>query len=146
MNPSEQCFDIIKEFEALELEAYLDGGGVPTIGWGHTSDWKRKVKLGDKITKEEAEDLIKTDVYEASNAINDYVEIELTQNQYDALCSFVFNIGIDAFRSSTLLRMINQERSIKDCAPQFNRWVHDNGKVVAGLVRRRKLERKLFES
>ena len=133
MKPSQACIDFVKQFEGFSATAYKDGGGVLTIGYGHTE----YVDLGDTVTEDEARDLLRQDLQEAADAVDDLVDVELTQNQYDALCSFVFNVGREAFRNSTLLKMINQGRPVKDCAPQFDRWIKDNGKVISGLVRRR---------
>ena len=141
MKPSEACIEFIKGWEELRLVAYRDGGGVWTIGWGHVD----YVEEGDEITKQEAEEFLKQDVQEAAGAVDDYVDVELTQQMYDALVSFVMNCGREAFRNSTLLKMLNAGRSAKDIGPQFDRWCHDNGKVIPGLVRRRADERKMFE-
>lgn len=142
MKPSQACIDFIKDWEKLRLVAYADGGGVATIGWGHTD----YVTMGDEITEQEAEEFLRQDVQEAAGAVDDYVDVELTQPMYDAVVSLAFNIGREAFRNSTLLKMLNAGRSAKDIGPQFDRWCHDNGKVVPGLVRRRAAERKMFES
>lgn len=112
------------------------------MGYGTTE----YVTAGDEVTEEEACKLLANDLQEAADAVDDLVDVELTQNQYDALCSFVYNVGREAFRNSTLLKMINQGRAAKDCAPQFDRWIKDNGKVISGLVRRRQAEREMFEA
>jgi lysozyme len=131
--------DILKGREALRLTAYLDEGGVPTIGWGHT----RGVKLGDVITLQQAEDFLSEDLYDTELAINRLVFVDISQNQYDALVCLVFNIGISAFSKSTLLRKLNQGDFV-GAADQFDVWVFDNGKRVLGLERRRKIEKTLF--
>jgi lysozyme len=74
------------------------------------------------------------------------VDVELTQNQYDALCSLIYNIGREAFKNSTLLKLLNVGKSPKDIGPQFDRWNKGGGRVLAGLVKRRAVERDLFES
>lgn len=142
MKPSQACIDFVKSFEGFREHAYQDTGGVWTIGYGTTE----YVQPGDTVTELEAWVMLANDLQEAADAVDDLVDVELTQNQYDALCSFVYNCGRQAFASSTLLKMINAGRSIKDCAPQFDRWIKDNGKVVAGLVARRKAEREMFEA
>lgn len=142
MKPSQACIEFIKEWEKLRLVAYQDGGGVWTIGWGHTE----YVEPGDTCTEQEADEFLRQDVQEAAGAIDDYVDVELTQPQYDALVSWAFNVGRNAVKNSTMVRMLNQGRSAKDVAPQFDRWNKDNGKVVAGLTRRRASEREMFES
>jgi len=131
--------DILKGREALCLKAYLDVGGVPTIGWGHT----RGVKLGDIITLQQAEDFLSEDLHDTELAINRLVFVDISQNQYDALVCLVFNIGISAFSKSTLLRKLNQGDFV-GAADQFDVWVFDNGKRVLGLERRRKIEKTLF--
>jgi len=131
--------DILKGREALCLKAYLDGGGVPTIGWGHT----RGVKLEDVITLQQAEDFLSEDLHDTELAINRLVFVDISQNQYDALVCLVFNIGISAFSKSTLLRKLNQGDFV-GAADQFDVWVFDNGKRVLGLERRRKIEKTLF--
>ena len=142
MKPSQACLDFVKQYEGFRANAYKDTGGVWTIGYGTTE----YVEPGDTVTKDQACDLLANDLQEAADAVDDLVEVELTQHQYDALCSFVYNCGRSAFANSTLLKMINAGRPIKDCAPQFDRWIKDNGKVIAGLVARRKAEREMFES
>jgi lysozyme len=131
--------DILKAREALRLKAYLDGGGVPTIGWGHT----KGVKLGDVITIETAKEYLDTDLYDVELAINRLVYVDINQNQYDALVCLVFNVGISAFSKSTLLRKLNQGDMV-GAADQFDAWVFDNGKRVHGLELRRKIEKTLF--
>ena len=142
MKPSQACIDFIKSFEGFRAKAYMDLAGIPTVGYGHTE----YVDLGDEVTEEEACELLRQDVQEAADAIDDLVDVELTQGQYDALTSFVFNLGRTAFQNSTLLKMINQGKSAKECGPQFDRWIKAGGKIIAGLVRRRAAERKMFET
>jgi len=131
--------DIIKEFEELRLEAYLCPAGVPTIGWGHT----RGVKLGQTITEEQAEGFLLEDTHEAELAIQRLVHTPLTQNQFDALVSLVFNIGIANFKSSTLLKKLNTGDTV-GTANEFNKWVYSKKIKLRGLVRRRDKERLLF--
>lgn len=136
---SEYGKDILKVREELRLKAYLDGGGVPTDGWGHT----KGVKLGDVITVQQAEDFLSMDLYDIELAINRLVHVDINQNQYDALVCLVFNIGITAFTKSTLLRKLNAGDAY-GAADQFDVWVFDNGKKINGLVLRRKIEKTLF--
>ena len=139
MNISQTGIDLIKQFEGLRLEAYQCSAGVWTIGWGHTSG----VKQGDKITTEQALDFLRSDLEKFENAINNLVTVKLNQNQYDALVSFVFNIGINAFKQSTMLKFLNNN-SFPLAAGQFDRWIKSHGKVLEGLVKRRKAEKELF--
>lgn len=132
-------YEIIKEFEGLEFDAYLCPAGVWTIGYGHTGG----VKKGDAITEEEADILLSRDVQDAERAINSYVKVAINQNQFDALVSFVYNLGSGNFKSSTLLRKLNQCDYL-GAANEFERWNKAGGKVLNGLVRRREVEVNLF--
>ena len=140
MVTSEKGIAIIRRFEGLELEAYDDGGGVLTIGFGHTGS---DVYLGLKIDEEEAIRLLKFDLLVAEECVDESVEVQIGQCEFDALVSFVYNVGCKAFKSSTLLRLLNAGN--KEAArAQFSRWNKDNGKVLAGLTNRRAAEAHLF--
>jgi len=148
MIPSKKCYDIIKSFEGLKLKSYLDGGGVPTIGYGSTM-YKSgaKVKVGENITLEQAQALLEWEVNNKATVINSHtLKVKLTQNQFDALVSFAYNVGVGAFASSTLLKKLLVNPCDKDIAYQFSRWNKDNGKEVEGLTRRRKKESDLYFS
>lgn len=132
--------DLIKQFEGLRLESYLCPAGVPTVGWGHT----KNVKLGTKITREQAERYLADDYLEAESQVANCVKVPLRVNQLDALTSFVFNLGIGNLRSSTLLKKLNKG-DYEGAAAEFDKWVYSDGKKLAGLVKRRAAERKLFE-
>lgn len=149
MHLSESGLAAIRAHEGLRLEAYPDPGsadGLPiTIGYGSTrrldgSAWK----LGDKITEAEATTLLRRDVSDAEVTVNRLVTVPLTQGQFDALVSFVFNVGAGAFKGSTLLRLLNAG-DYTGAAAQFARWVNNDGKPLSGLVRRRNAERAMFE-
>lgn len=136
----------IKKWEELRLVAYLPTAHDKwTIGWGHTQG----VKPGDEISREQAQILFSEDVEWAVAAVNKKVKVGLTQNQFDALVSFVFNLGEANFASSTLLRKLNKG-DYDGAAEQFPRWnkQRQNGKLVVlrGLVRRRAQEMELFLS
>lgn len=123
---------VIKLGEACKLKAYLDGGGVPTIGWGHT----KGVKLGQVITQAQADALLREDLKEAEAAVSKYVTVPLTDNQYGALVDFTFNLGAGALQKSTLVKLLNAGHY--DQVPaQIMRFVYDNHKLVQGLVNRR---------
>ena len=142
MIPSKNCYDLIKEFEGCKLEAYPDPAthGEPiTIGVGHTGG----VKLGDVITQEQADEYLVNDVAHAANAVNQMVAVSITQGEFDALCSFAFNLGIGNLKNSTLLKKLNSG-DIQGAADQFLVWNKAAGKVMAGLTRRREAERALF--
>lgn len=137
-----QGLKIIRDFEQLRLTAYLPTpDDVWTIGWGHT----RTAKPGMVITRAQAEKLLESDCFDAENAVSRNVLVPLNPNQYDALVSFVFNIGRDAFRTSTLRQLLNAGEYAA-AARQFSRWKYQKGKPLAGLVRRRAAERELFET
>lgn len=133
----------IQNFEGLRLEAYLCPAGVWTIGYGHTSG----VQKGQIITLQQAEAYFNRDISQFVNSVNNLVKVSLTQGQFDALVSFTFNCGIGNFRSSTLLRLLNNG-DYKGAAEQFLVWnkIRKNGKLVSceGLTNRRKAEREMF--
>lgn len=132
---------IVKECEGLRLHAYPDPGtgGEPwTIGYGHT----KGVKPGDRITEQQALWYLRDDIADAERCVSEKVLATLTQNRFDALCSFVYNVGCGAFSKSTLLRKLNA--GDPTASDEFGRWVKAGGKTLPGLVRRRALERDLF--
>jgi lysozyme len=130
---------LIEQFEGFSPSAYQDQRGIPTIAYGHTSG----VKMGDSCTLWEADEWLAQDLKTAEDAIAKMVTCGLTQNQYDALISLVFNIGQGNFSRSTVLRELNilQYRAAADA---FLMWCRTNGNVNAGLQRRREAERALF--
>ena len=142
---SELGFQLIREFEGFSVQAYLDTGGVWTIGFGTIKypNGKRVVK-GDVCTQSEAEQWLKNDSKWVDACLDKHIKVSVTQNQFDALASFVYNIGETAFIKSTMLTLINQN-SMATAASQFDRWVFDNGKRIQGLVNRRNKEKELFE-
>lgn len=131
----------IRAREGVKLAAYQDGGGVWTIGYGHT----RGVKQGQVISHEQADEFLDDDLRQVDSCISERVTVVLNQNQFDALASFVFNVGRQAFSDSTLLKKLN-EGSYRAAADQFTRWVYDNDRFVQGLYNRRVAERDLFLS
>lgn len=144
-NISEKGFTLIREFEGLQLEAYKDTGGVWTIGFG-TIKYPNgiSVKKGDVCTTQQAEQWLKNDCKWVDTCLDKNIKVNLNQNQFDALASFVYNIGETAFVKSTMLALLN-ENSLTLAASQFDRWVYDNGKKIQGLVNRRSKEKALFE-
>ncbi|MEL6350341.1 MAG: lysozyme [Cyanobacteria bacterium J06627_28] len=130
---------LIKAFEGLRLQAYRDAVGIWTIGYGTT----RGVRPGMSIGEDDAINFLQQDLVRFEKSINDAVKVPINDNQFSALASFVYNVGPGAFRSSTLLRMLNDEK-IHEAADQFPRWNRAGGRVLAGLTRRRNAERKLF--
>ena len=111
--------ELIKKFEGMRLRAYVCPSGVWTIGYGHTGP---DVVEGSKITEEEAEMLLRKDVSSYESAVNNYTTVKLNQNEYDALVSFTYNVGCNAYRNSTLLRLLNGGVDKKEVADEFGRW------------------------
>lgn len=140
MKPSQDCVDLVKSFEGFQSKAYKCPAGVLTIGYGTTEN----VQAGDVVTETEAEEMLRNDLLDASKAVDELVDVELSQNQYDALVSFIYNVGREAFRNSTMLKLINAGKPAKDIGPQFERWVRAGGAVLTGLKKRREAERSLF--
>lgn len=140
---------LIQEYEDFRAKAYLDIKGVPTIGFGTTYYQDgTKVQLGDICTRSQAEAWFMNDC-KALDAFLDrnVTQKKLTQNQFDALASFIYNVGRSAFIGSTMYRLIKLGK-MKEAADEFLRWdkVTINGKKVSsqGLLNRRKKERALF--
>ncbi|MCX2474100.1 lysozyme [Pedobacter sp. MC2016-05] len=131
--------------EGLVLAAYLCPANVWTIGFGNTYHLNNTpVKKGDKITLEQAQDLFNKKIKLYENAVNKGVKISLSQNQFNALTSFCYNIGIYGFLNSTLLKKVNSIAPDAEIETQFNLWKRGGGKVLPVLVARRKREFKLY--
>ena len=139
MKTSDKGIEFIKRHEGLRLAAYLCPAGVPTIGYGHT----KGVRLGQVITEAEAEQFLIEDLKTSEQEIDSH-NLQLNQNQFDALVSFVFNVGAGNFRSSTLLRRVRLNSNDYDIENQFKRWVYAKGRVLPGLIKRRNDEAKLY--
>lgn len=142
MKLSQVGVNLIKSFEGCELHAYKP---VPTelywtIGYGH---YGSDVREGQKITQAQAEEMLKQDLKVYEYAVNLNVKHKINQNQYDALVSFCYNVGKEALRTSTLLKKLNSG-DMSGAANEFDKWVHGGGKVLPGLVLRRKAEKVLF--
>ena len=137
---SPRGLSLIKRHEGMRLHAYRCPAGIWTIGIGHTGD---DVAPDSEIDEEDAERLLDDDLSVAYAAIEQLVDVPLNQNEFDALCSLIFNIGREAFKSSTLLKLLNQDQRYP-AAQQFLRWVHAGREVLPGLVARREEERALF--
>lgn len=134
---------LIKEFEGFRATAYLCPAGVWTVGYGTTRIGGKPVKDGTKITTEEAETFLEQDLKRFEDGVNRLVQVEITQNQFDALVSFVYNLGIGSLQKSTLLKKLNAGL-FAEAAEQFLKWDKSDGKSLPGLARRRKAERDLF--
>ena len=132
---------LIKSFEQLRLNSYLCPAGVWTIGYGHTDG----VNQGMLITEKMADAFLKQDIRNAEHSINQ-MDAELTQEQFDALVSFVFNVGVRAFNVSTLRKKILKNPNDLSIADEFRRWVYAGDKKLPGLIKRREQESKLYYS
>lgn len=145
MDISTDGLSLIKSFEGLCLTAYRCQAGVLTIGYGHTAN----VKIGDSISQQTADSYLMCDLHRTQMFINKFVRAELNQNQYDALCSLVFNIGVGNFERSTLLKKLNNNDFV-GAANEFSCWnkIRKNGELVVsnGLIKRRYEEQQLFSS
>jgi len=144
MSPSKKCIDLIKSFEGYFPDSYLCPAGVPTIGYGSTM-WMdgKKVQLGQKISLDMAEKLM---AWELTNKGAHLGKLRLNQNQFDAIMSFVYNIGLGALLKSQLYKkaLINSnDPTIRD---EFMRWVNKGTPYQKGLTRRRKAEADLYFS
>ena len=140
MKISQEGLSLIKKFEGCELEAYKCAAGVWTIGYGST----KGVEEGNTITQEEADKLLLDEMEEYEGYINDMVKVDLKQNEFDALVSWVYNLGSSNLSSSTLLQKLNT-KEWDDVPNQIKRWNKAGGKVLQGLIRRREAEALLFE-
>ena len=145
MRTNEQGIEIIKKYEGCSLSLYLDPIGIPTIGYG--SIWgldHNRLAVGHRdITKHEAEHLLKRELLTTENAVASMVRSPLTENQFSAICCLVYNVGSGRFRSSTIRMKINRS-DFEGAANEFWKWRRAGGKILRGLVRRRKEEELLF--
>jgi lysozyme len=150
MKPSPFCLSLIKAFESYRSTAYLCPAGVWTIGWG-TIRYKdgTRVKQGDVISSEKAKDEFQYEVNKKAEGVNRLVK-NVNQQQFDALVSFAYNLGLGALEDSTLLKRVKANPNDPDIRVQFMKWTkaRQNGvlKELPGLVRRRKAEADLYFS
>ena len=140
MNVSQNAIDLIKHYEGFSSKPYYCPAGISTIGYGHVL---RKDENFQFITEEDAEAILKQDCSWAEQAVIALTSIPLNQNQFDALVSFVFNLGSGSYQASTLRRKLNRGDA-KGAADEFKRWVYAGGIKLKGLVVRRKAEQELF--
>lgn len=138
-----QAVEIVKEFEGFSPCSYICPGGKKTIGFGHAI--LPDEEFEEPLTISQAETILFEDLHTASAAVNDLVTALLTQAQFDALTSFVYNIGRGNFASSTMLKLLNQ-RDYEGASREFGRWIYGGGKRLPGLIRRREREKEVFIS
>tara|TARA_B100000519_G_scaffold198053_1_gene206850 strand:- start:795 stop:1238 length:444 start_codon:yes stop_codon:yes gene_type:complete len=139
MKTSAEGIALIKKFEGLELDSYQCSANVWTLGYGHTQG----VAEGDSCSEEEAEIILVNDLKEFETYVNALVDVELDQNQFDALVAWTFNLGPTNLRTSTLLKKLNAGE-YNDVPSEIKRWNRAGGQVLDGLIRRREAEALLF--
>jgi len=142
---SQQGLALIKRFEGFSPTIYLDAAGLPTIGYGHLLRSGEAEMFARGISEEAGIALLIKDVQKAEQAVLRLVRVPLSEDQFDALVSFTFNLGSGALQRSTLRRKVNREEHA-DVPPEFMRWVWAGGKKLRGLIRRREAEAALYES
>lgn len=145
MEVSKNGIDLIAEFEGFSSKPYLDAVGIPTIGYGNTFylNGKKVTMFDSPINEMEARKLLSIIANKFGQQVKE-VTRELNQNQFDALVSFVYNIGIGNYKKSTLLKKINANPCDASIAYEFSRWNKAGGKILSGLVKRRKKEAELY--
>lgn len=139
MKTSDKGIDLIKKYEGFRAKAYKCPSDKWTIGYGHTLN----VKSTDVIDKAQAEYFLRQDVEFAEKEVNRH-NLNINQNQFDALVSFVFSLGVGNFARSTLLRKIKSNPDDPTIRKEFERWVYAGGKILTGLIKRRKEEANLY--
>jgi lysozyme len=146
MKLNEKGYNLIKEFEGLRLKPYLCSANVPTVGYGNTFyENGTKVKMTDApITKERAETLFKALADKFAVKVVPLIKKPITQNQFNALVSFAYNVGVTALANSTLLKLVNNNPNDANIAKEFLKWNKAGGKVVSGLTNRRIKESALY--
>jgi lysozyme len=138
--------DLIKKFEGCKLKAYKCPAGLWTISWGLTFyPDGTKVKEGDVITQQQAEDYFNAIVDDFAKKVDALIKSNVSDNNFSALVSFAYNVGMGNFQRSTLLRKVNANPKDKTILAEFKKWTRANGEVLKGLVRRRDAEAKLYE-
>lgn len=142
MVPSQHCVDLIKRFEGCKLEAYQDPRGIWTVGYGSTGPG---IVEGLTITQKTAEGMLLGHVREVGLTLTDLVGQGMKQNQFDAITSLAYNIGTQAFKNSTLLKLLRANKPV-EASNEFPKWDHCGGVVLPGLLARREAEQALFLS
>lgn len=139
--------NLIKKFEGWSAKPYLCPAMVPTIGWGSTryADGTKVTMKDLPITKEQGEELLLKTLHQYEQSVDAFCVDSLNQYQFDALVSFAYNLGVNALKTSTLLKKVNANpNDVVGIAQQFNKWVNANGKPLKGLILRRQAEAALF--
>jgi lysozyme len=146
MRPSDDCIELIKRLEGFRAKPYRCPGGQPTIGYGacYYADGHRVTMRDATITPDAADALLRAIAARVWGSVQGMVHVPLTQGQVDALTMMAYNIGETAFHQSTLIRKLNKG-DYTGAAAEFPRWSKGGGVVLAGLEKRRALERRMFE-
>lgn len=139
MKISQKGLELIKKFESCKLHAYRDSVGVPTIGWGHTNG----VRMGMAVSQEQADKYLLEDITSVERTLNS-MGINFKQQQFDALCSWVFNLGSGRLKSSTMYKFIVAKRSDVEITDQLIKWHYAGNKPLLGLKRRRVAEANMW--
>lgn len=145
---SDKGIELIKRFEGLSLNPYLCPANVPTIGYGNTFYKNgKKVTLNDKpITEQKAVEMLRQSLEKFEQYVDSYTTDSITQNQFDALVSFCYNLGPANLKSSTLLKKVNANTNDETIKDEFLKWTKAGGRKLAGLVKRREAEAALYFS
>lgn len=140
---TERCFKLIKKYEGLRLKPYICPAGYWTIGYGKVITKEQAIQLSKGITKEQAEEWLKQEVYKIFYTIFPWIYVSLHPYCWDAITSFSYNVGCYAFKASSLRKKINR-KEFYEASNEFLKWVYGGGRKLRGLEIRRKEERELF--
>lgn len=148
MTTGQKGIDLIKSFESWFAKPYLDPVGVPTIGWGTIMypSGKRVTMKDPAITREQGEEYFRWEVKQKETAVSSLVKSRINQNQFDALVSFTYNLGVGNLAKSTLLKKVNRDPKDETIRAEFAKWKNADGKPLKGLIRRRAAEADLYFS
>jgi lysozyme len=139
----QEAIRLIKTFEGFSPVVYICPAGFKTIGYGHIVLPEEEERFKKAITESEGEELLYHDLLRFQVAINRLIKIQIHDLMFQAILSFSYNVGVYAFRASTLRRLVNEE-AFEEAALQFPRWIYVGGRQLKGLLRRRIAERELF--
>jgi len=143
---NKSCIDLIKSFEGLFLKPYLDPIGIPTIGYGTIKypDGKKVTMNDSPITEKQALEYLEFEIHEKALGVENMIIVSLNDNEFGALVSFAYNLGLGNLKKSTLLKLLNSGKEKSIVAEEFLKWNKAGGKVLTGLTRRRQAEKALF--
>lgn len=145
MKVNEKGIELIKKFEGCKLKAYKCSAGVPTIGYGATFyEDGSKVKMTDSITQQRADELLHYHIGLFSEKVKPLIKSALNDNQFSALVSFAYNVGVGALSKSTLLKKVNINAKDASISAEFAKWIKAGGKILTGLEKRRAAESQLY--